>query len=88
MVEKTLKINCDIGLHAEICSAIIGIANDFQCKIYLEKNGIRVDAKSILGVMTLAVKSGDTVKIICNGQDESKVLESFHTELRNISICN
>ncbi len=76
-MEKTLKIINRLGLHARAASMFVKIAERYKCEVEMEKDGVKVNAKSIMGILMLAAPMGSTVKIITNGEDEDKCLEEL-----------
>ncbi|GMA50058.1 PTS sugar transporter subunit IIA [Alicyclobacillus contaminans] len=74
MVEKTLTITNKSGLHARPAALLVKEAGRHTCQVTLRKGDKEVDAKSILGVMSLAVAAGDAVTIRTDGPDEAEAL--------------
>lgn len=70
MIEKTVTVNLKTGLQARPAALFVQEANRFSSDIFLEKEGKKVNAKSIMGLMSLAVESGADVKLIAEGHDE------------------
>lgn len=75
------------GLHARPATLIAQTAKPFECTISLEKDGTKVDAKSIFGMLTLAAETGSTLTIVAEGSDAteavaklSEVIESFDVD--------
>ncbi|NMF99701.1 HPr family phosphocarrier protein [Aromatoleum toluolicum] len=66
-----------LGLHARASAKLTQLASSFGADIWLERNGRRVNAKSIMGVMMLAAARGATIAIETAGQDEDKALEAI-----------
>lgn len=66
-----------LGLHARASAKLTQLASSFGADIWLERNGRRVNAKSIMGVMMLAAARGATITIETAGQDEDKALEAI-----------
>ena len=77
MIEKEITIKNESGLHARPAAIIVQKANDFKSDIFLEKGGDRVNAKSIMGVMMLAAAFGTTVRVIAEGTDEERAVETI-----------
>lgn len=75
MIEKTVVVKSKSGLHARPASFLVKEAGRFQCSLTLGKGGREGDLKSILGVMSLAVMSGETVIIKGDGVDEAEAVE-------------
>ena len=70
MVERKLEIINRLGLHARAAAKLVHTAAGFASDITLEKDGDRVDAKSILGLLQLGAAQGSEVTIRCTGEDE------------------
>ena len=77
MVKKELTILNSSGLHARPAASLVKLASKFTSKIYLQKDGLEVNAKSIMGVMTLAAEKGSKVLIIADGIDEREALKQI-----------
>ena len=71
MVRKEVTITNSIGLHARPATFFIQKANSFKSSIWVEKDDRKVNAKSLLGVLSLGIAKGMTVTLIAEGQDES-----------------
>ncbi|MFC1668458.1 HPr family phosphocarrier protein [Chlamydiota bacterium] len=69
MITKEFEIQNRLGLHARPAAMFVKIANDFNAEIFLEKNGEKVNGKSIMGIMMLAASRGTKVRIIVDGDD-------------------
>jgi len=80
MVEKRIEVKLKTGLQARPAVLFVQEANRFSSDIFLEKDGKKVNAKSIMGLMSLAVGTGVSVNLIADGSDEDeavKALEEF-----------
>ena len=77
MVSKEVVINNQVGLHARPATFFIQKANEFKSSIWVEKEERRVNAKSLLGVLSLGIVKGTTVKIIADGVDEEAAIETL-----------
>ncbi|MCY7452286.1 HPr family phosphocarrier protein [Bacillus altitudinis] len=77
MVEKTVTIQLKTGLQARRAALFVQEANRFGADIFLEKDGKKVNAKSIMGLMSLAISSGVTVKLIADGADEQEAIDAL-----------
>ena len=77
MVEKTITIQLKTGLQARPAALFVQEANRFGADIFLEKDGKKVNAKSIMGLMSLAISSGVTVKLIADGADEQEAIDAL-----------
>ncbi|MBN8235411.1 HPr family phosphocarrier protein [Halobacillus kuroshimensis] len=74
MLEKTIKIELETGLQARPAALFVQEANKFSADIFIEKEEKRVNAKSIMGLMSLAVGTDEEVKIIADGSDEEQAI--------------
>lgn len=76
MLSRTVKVGLKDGLEARTLAMLVQIAGNHKSQVNLECGGRRINAKSIMGMMTLAMDHGDDVTIIADGPDEeSAVLE-------------
>ena len=75
MVIKEVVINNQVGLHARPATFFIQKANEFKSSIWIEKDERRVNAKSLLGVLSLGIVKGTKIKIIADGVDENQAIE-------------
>ncbi|MDD6159076.1 MAG: HPr family phosphocarrier protein [Oscillospiraceae bacterium] len=77
MVSKEVVINNQVGLHARPATFFIQKANEYKCSIWVEKEERRVNAKSLLGVLSLGIVKGTTVNIIADGSDEEEAIATL-----------
>ncbi|HEU4436770.1 MAG TPA: HPr family phosphocarrier protein [candidate division Zixibacteria bacterium] len=70
MVKKEITVVNRLGLHARPAAQIVQKASQFKSEIKLSKDGLEVNAKSIMGVMMLAAEMGSTIIVIAEGPDE------------------
>ena len=77
MVEKQVKVKLKTGLQARPAALFVQEANRFSADIFLEKDGKKVNAKSIMGLMSLAVSSGTEVLISASGHDEKEAIAAL-----------
>ena len=83
VIEKDIIIKNKTGLHARPAAIIVQSANEYRADIFLEKDGDRINAKSIMGVMMLAAAEGAALKIIAEGEDEMVAVENISTLLES-----
>ena len=74
MISKTVTITNPSGLHLRPAGVLSQLAMKFKCEVIIEAGDKKVIAKSVLNVMGAGIKSGDTVNIVCDGEDEEKAL--------------
>ncbi len=82
MITKEVKISNAIGLHARPATFFIQKANMYRCTIWVEKDDRKVNAKSLLGVLSLGIAKGMTIVLTADGQDEEFAIEGL-TDLIN-----
>ena len=77
MYVKEVTINNQVGLHARPATFFIQKANEFKCSIWVEKDERRVNAKSLLGVLSLGIIKGTSVSLIADGADEKEAVDTL-----------
>lgn len=77
MTEATVRLTNRLGLHARAAAKMVQLANRFDCDITVERDGDRVEAKSILGILLLAASHGSELTLRCHGSDEAEALEAL-----------
>ena len=77
MYVKDVTVQNQVGLHARPATFFIQKANEYRCSIWIEKEERRVNAKSLLGVLSLGIVGGATIKIIAEGQDEEEAVDGL-----------
>lgn len=82
MKQDILIIN-KLGLHARASTKLTQTASQFKSDIWIERNGRRVNAKSIMGVMMLAASKGSTVTLESTGADESEAMDALLALINN-----
>jgi phosphocarrier protein len=75
MTEQTITIKNRAGIHARPAALLVQTTKDFKSSIYFEKNKDRINAKSIMGIITLGAAYGTEIKIIAEGEDEQEAVE-------------
>ncbi|HNX99871.1 MAG TPA: HPr family phosphocarrier protein [Oscillospiraceae bacterium] len=77
MKTKEVVINNQVGLHARPATFFIQKANEFKSGIWIEKDDRRVNAKSLLGVLSLGIVKGTAINIIADGADEEEAIRTL-----------
>ena len=77
MYVKDVDVKNQVGLHARPATFFIQKANEFKSSIWVEKEERRVNAKSLLGVLSLGIVGGTTIKVMADGSDEENAVESL-----------
>ena len=77
MFMKEVAVQNQIGLHARPATFFIQKANEFKASIWVEKEERRVNAKSLLGVLSLGIVGGTSIRIIADGPDEQAAVDAL-----------
>ena len=77
MVTRNVTITNNIGLHARPATFFIQKANTFKSSIWIEKDDRKVNAKSLLGVLSMGLAKGMTITLIADGSDESSAINGL-----------
>ena len=83
MVKKAITIGLASGLEARPVAMLVQIAGQYESLIYVESENARVNAKSIMGMMTLGLDVGETVVVSADGSDEEKAIAEIEQYLSN-----
>ena len=73
----SVKVQTQVGLHARPATFFIQKANEFKSSIWVEKDERRVNAKSLLGVLSLGIMGGTEIKIMAGGSDEEEAVNAL-----------
>jgi len=76
-VERTVEIVNRAGMHARPAAELVKLAGGFACEIRLEKDGLEVNGKSIMGVLMLAAECGSRLRISADGDDAADAVEAL-----------
>jgi phosphocarrier protein HPr len=77
MIEEKVKIINKAGLHTRPAATIVKLAAKYKCEFYISKDGLNINGKSIIGVMTLAAEMGSEIALSFDGEDEAKAAEEI-----------
>ena len=83
MVEKNMKISIPNGLEARPVALLVPVASQYESSIYVNCEDKKVNAKSIMGMMSLGLAAGDEVVVSANGKDEEVAMENIEKYLCN-----
>jgi phosphocarrier protein len=72
MIEKTVKIVNKAGLHTRPAATVVKMAAKYKCEFFISRDGMSINGKSIIGVMTLAAEEGSELFLSFNGEDEDQ----------------
>jgi phosphocarrier protein len=79
MLQKDVLIVNKLGLHARASAKLTQLASRFKCDVMMSRNGRRVNAKSIMGVMMLAAAKGTTIAVETSGEDENEAMQAIES---------
>lgn len=79
-----MEVKNKLGLHARVAAMIVKEASKFSSDIYLEKNGLRANCKSILGLLALGASKGSTLELTAEGEDEEAALKAIKELFDNL----
>ena len=83
MVTKEVTVTNSVGLHARPATFFIQKANSYKSSIWVEKDERRVNAKSLLGVLSLGIVKGTTITLIADGSDEKEAVAALAELVEN-----
>lgn len=83
MYSKEVVVTNSVGLHARPATFFIQKSNEFKSSIWVEKGDRRINAKSLLGILSLGIIKGTEIKIIADGVDEEAAVSSLVTLIEN-----
>lgn len=85
MVKQDVLIQNPTGLHARPAAQLINLCKNFPCSVKLEAEGKTCDAKSIFSVLKCAIRQGQTVSIVCDGEEEQEALEKVAAYIQGLT---
>lgn len=83
-IEKEFVIVNELGLHARPATQIVNLVNRFDSEILLTSNGVTVDMKSIMGVLSLGITKGSTILVRADGSDEVEAINAISKKIVNL----
>lgn len=84
MIKETIKIKNKLGIHARPATLLAQEAGKYKSEIFISKDGIEVNAKSIMGIMMIAAEHGSTLNISINGPDEQEAAQALKNIFKKI----
>ena len=81
MITKKMTIKIPTGLEARPVALLVQVASRYESSIYIECEEMKVNAKSIMGMMSLGLAAGEEVNVIANGSDEQEAIENIEKYL-------
>ncbi len=84
MISREITIKNSVGLHTRPATFFIQTANNYKSSIWIEKDDRRISAKSLLGVLSMAITQGTTIKIIAEGPDETEAINGLEAFVESL----
>ena len=84
MIKKPITIHLSTGLEARPVAQLVQVASQFNSEIYVEVGKKKVNAKSIMGMMSLNLIGGEEITVVTDGEDEQKAAEGIKTFFANV----
>jgi catabolite repression HPr-like protein len=81
MITKEIVIKIPTGLEARPVALLVQVASQYECSIHVVSNDKRVNAKSIMGMMSLGISAGEVVKVTADGPDEKAAIDNIEKYL-------
>ena len=81
MIEKSIKIQLNGGIEARPVAMLVQVASQHESSVYIMSEGRKVNAKSIMGMMSLALDTGESVTVSADGKDEQQAIQSIEEYL-------
>ena len=82
MFSKEVVVRCESGLHNKQATYFVQKANEFTCSIYVESGSRRMNAKSLLGIMSLGIVTGTTITLIADGSEAEAAVNALEVLLQ------
>ena len=83
MLQRKVTVINRLGLHARAAAKFVKLANRFKASVKLEKDGVSIDGKSILGILTLAAVQGTEITLKISGEDETRAMKALISLIDN-----
>ncbi len=80
---RTFRIVNTLGLHARAAAQLVQTANRYRAEVHVAKDGMEVNGKSIMGVLTLAAAKGAQIDVTCNGDDADDAMTALAAIIQN-----
>ena len=81
MISKEIIVRCESGLHNKQATYFVQKANEFECSVWIEVGSRKMNAKSLLGIMSLGIISGTTVNLLASGADAEAAIQALEVLL-------
>ena len=88
MITKTITVEIPAGLEVRPVAVLVQVANQYSSSIYVESGNKKVNAKSIMGLMTLGLRAGQSVTVHADGSDEEDAVDKIEAYLTGRAVIN
>ena len=85
MISKNVTVTNPVGLHARPATFFIKMANEYRSSVWIENDSRRVNAKSLLGILSLGIVSGTEITIVADGPDEDDAVAGLEALLKELN---
>lgn len=82
MINKQVIVRCESGLHNRQATYFVQKANEFESSVWVESGSRKMNAKSLLGIMSLSIITGATVNLVAQGSDENAAIDALEALLQ------
>ncbi|HMK37385.1 MAG TPA: HPr family phosphocarrier protein [Desulfomonilaceae bacterium] len=83
LLERTVTVGNQMGIHARVATMMVQTMQNYACKLTLMKDGVEVDARSVLGLLLLAASPGSEIVIRANGPDSREAIQEISRIIQN-----
>ena len=83
MYNKEIVVRCESGLHNRQATYFVQNANDFDCNIWIESGSLKMNAKSLFGIMSLGIVTGVTITLFADGPDAEAAVNALEALLQH-----
>lgn len=83
MIKNSVNIKNEMGLTARAAATFVQHTNRYACDIFIDKDDALIDAKSIMGIISLGIRKGVEITITCDGIDENKAMDDIISMIEN-----
>ena len=77
MIQKSIRVKLETGLEARPVAMLVQVASQFESSVYINVDDRKVNAKSIMGMMSLGLASGEDITVTADGKDEEEAIEGI-----------
>lgn len=84
MIRKLIKITNEQGLHARAAASFVKTTSKYKSEIFIEKGNIRLNAKSIMGILSIGISPGEEITLTADGTDEEEAIAEISELINNL----